>query len=221
MARSRETDPREAAARAALDLAAGARWSDLRLSDIATAAKVSLTDLYPMTGADALVPEAERLFDRAMSAEAASKDDTPRERLFDVIMRRFEAMEDHRPGCESLLAHVLDSPVRRTAALIRRGETARWALVCAGLEGGEGPLSDRARQLGLALVIQQTESAWRKETSGDFALTMAKLDKGLRELDERMETLRNPLDAFRAGRKPPSGTGDPEKTTHRDPDPAT
>jgi hypothetical protein len=46
------------------------------------------------------------------------------------------------------------------------------------------PLS--LKVLAIAFVIARTERAWRKETSGDFALTMAALDKSLRAAEERM-----------------------------------
>lgn len=42
------------------------------------------------------------------------------------------------------------------------------------------------KTLAVANVIRETEKAWRKETSNDFALTMAALDKALRDAEERM-----------------------------------
>lgn len=193
-AKTKPTDAREAAARAALDLAADGDFSQLRLSDIAARAGIELTELHPMTNADGLLPDIDRLFDRAMSSEAADADDTPRERLFDVIMRRFEAMEEHRPGVESIHDHISASPLRIGAVMLRRVQTARWALVCAGLETEGDLISEPARELGLARVIRKAESAWRGEESADFARTMAALDKGLRDWEEKLKWFRNPFD---------------------------
>jgi hypothetical protein len=49
---------------------------------------------------------------------------------------------------------------------------------------------------------RQTERAWRRETSGDFALTMAALDKGLRRAEERLGQFRRFTGRGRAGTPP-------------------
>jgi hypothetical protein len=199
--------PREKAALAALELAADRRWSDITLSDVATASGLSLSDLYPMTGAETLIPEIERHFDRAMSAEGVEAGELDREKLFDVIMLRFEAMEARRAGTVAMLSHIEASPVRRASALYRRRDTARWALVSAGLEASDdpllGPLIGQAAEVSLAWTIWQAEKAWMEDTDKDFARTMAKLDKGLREWESRLDRLKNPFGIGKR-REPPS-----------------
>jgi len=185
--------PREKAALAALHLAADRRWSDITLSDVATASGLSLSDLYPMTGVEALIPEIERHFDRAMSAEGVGSGDLDREKLFDVIMLRFEAMEAHRAGSVSMLSYIDANPVRRASALYRRRNTARWALVSAVLEASDNPLLSQAAEVSLAWTIWQAEQAWMEDTDKDFARTMAKLDKGLRDWESRLDRLKNPF----------------------------
>ena len=137
---------------AALGLAAETAWADLTLADIAGAADIPLSEFHGLAGKDDLAAHADTYFDKAMSEEGVSRDESPRERLFDVIMLRFEAMEEYRAGLMSLMAY-------------------------------------RDRTPSLLLTLPLAERAWRKETSGDFARTMAALDKGLRDAEDRMEQL--------------------------------
>lgn len=170
---------------AALDLAATKSWSELTLGEIAIKAGLTLNDFHGIATRETLADAVDAYFDRAMSCEAITTDDLPRERLFEVIMLRFEAMEDYRDGLKSLLRYRETQPsifLRLPAACTA---SARWALASAGLDDDTGaPLS--LKVLAIAFVIARTERAWRKETSGDFALTMAALDKTLRAAEESM-----------------------------------
>jgi predicted protein tyrosine phosphatase len=174
---------------AALGLAAETGWRDLTLGAIATAAGLTLDDLFGVATKDDLAAAMDTHFDRAMSAEGVSPDANPRERLFDVIMLRFEAMEPWRKGLISLMRHRETSPRSLVQLPAAKLNSARWALVSAGLDTDAGaPLSVKA--LGISYVITQAERAWRKETSADFALTMAALDKALRETEDRLDWFR-------------------------------
>ncbi len=175
--------------KAALELAAARAWADIPLADIAAKAKLQLSDFHGVASREDLVEELDSYFDKAMSAEGVPDEASARERLFDVIMLRFEAMEPHRAGVvalqkfrETSLTHLVNLPSHRHA-------TAAWALASAGLDGDTGAPASLKR-IAIAFVITQTERAWRKETSGDFALTMAALDKGLRRAEERLGQLR-------------------------------
>lgn len=171
---------------AALELAAETAWADLTLSDIADAAGLALSDFHGVAGKDELAAYAETYFDSFMSEEGVSHDETPRERLFDVIMLRFEAMEDHRAGLISLMKHRDRVPSLLLKLAAARKRSADWALVSAGLDSQSGaPVPLKA--VGIAYVIGKAERAWRKETSRDFALTMAALDRGLRDAEDRMQ----------------------------------
>ena len=175
--------------KAALDLAASRPWSVIPLTDIAAKAKLSLSDFHGVASREDLVEALDGYFDKAMSAEGVPDEASPRERLFDVIMLRFEAMEPYRAGLvnimkfrETSLTHVVRLPNHRHAS-------AAWALASAGLDhDGGAPAS--LKRIGIALVIAQAERAWRRETSGDFALTMAALDKGLRRAEDRLGQFR-------------------------------
>lgn len=191
--------------KAALELAASRAWTDIPLADIAAKAKLQLSDFHGVASREDLVEALDGWFDKAMSAEGVPDDTSARERLFEVIMLRFEAMEPYRAGLteilkfrETSLTHLVRLPQHRHA-------TAAWALASAGLDDDTGAPASLKR-IAIAFVIAQAERAWRRETSGDFALTMAALDKGLRRAEDRLGQFRR----F-TGRKTPD-TPTPEET---------
>ncbi|MEM6898643.1 MAG: hypothetical protein AAF583_02570 [Pseudomonadota bacterium] len=174
--------PLDLALEAALTLAAEKPWRDVSLQEIADEANLNLSDLYGVTDKSKLVVELEPWADKAMSAEKADMTEAPRERLFDSIMRRFEYLEVHRAGVLSMLKG--RSPQNMANLLKARRQTAAWAITAAALDTGD-PMKVAAQTLGLIRVITQTENAWRTDDAGDYARTMAVLDAGLIELEER------------------------------------
>ncbi len=170
-------------ARAALSLAGSVPWREVTLIRLADAAARPVSDFYGATLGEAL-DCVEEAFDRAI-ADATDELDpkqTVRDRLFELIMRRFEAMEPHR---EAVLAmeHGLDrDPTLMAAAHQRHVRCARWVLAIAGMEA-DG-MTGQARAQGLGVIIGQARAAWRGDSAGDFAKTMASLDKNLRRAEE-------------------------------------
>lgn len=169
---------------AALELAETRPWSTLTLSDIAAASGLTLNDFHAIASVESLAEAAERTFDRAMSGEGIDPEETPRERLFDVIMLRFEAMEERRAGVLSLQQYREQSPVRLARHLAARKASADWALVSAGLDGADQSVPRDIRSVAVAYAMTQAERAWRKETDPGFARTMSKLDEELRKLED-------------------------------------
>ncbi len=174
----------EAGIHAALKLAETRNWGELTLAEIAEEAGLTLTDFHGTADRDDISAGVESLFDAGMNEGSFSEDETSRTRLFDVIMMRFEAMEERRDGAVSYLRwrdHSLSGLSLRVRA---RAATARWALACAGLDGPSR--LPRAVQLaGLGWAIAQAERAWRQETSPDMTRTMAALDAELIKAEER------------------------------------
>lgn len=174
--------------RAALKLAQTEKWSRLTLNEIADAAGLSLKDFHGRADKDDLTAAVEVHFDAAMSEGSFDAEETARTRMFDVIMMRFEAMEEVRDGALSYLRwrdRSLDGLGLRIKA---RAETAKWALASAGLDAASN--IPRGIQLtALAWAIAQTERAWRQDVSEDLSQTMAALDAELIKIEERLEWL--------------------------------
>lgn len=189
---ARETKPRrkpknviDAGIKAALKLGATKPWAGITLAEIAETAGLSLSDYFGKADKASLSEAIEPWLDKAMSAERIDMEESPRERLFDVIMLRFEAMEPYRAGLLSLMEWRQNSPARAASLFAARKHTAEWALTSAGLDSSaEIPFPVKA--LNIAWVISRTTRAWRKEEDADFARTMAMLDAELRGCDERL-----------------------------------
>ncbi len=170
-------------ARAALSVAAGSPWREVTLARLAHAAARPISDLYGASLGEA-VDCVEEAFDRAIaeSAEALDPSQSVRDRLFELIMRRFEAMEPHRAAVLAMEQGLDRDPVLMAAAHQRNVRCARWVLALAGLEA-DG-MTGQARSQGLGVIIGQARTAWRGDDAGDFAKTMASLDKNLRRAEE-------------------------------------
>jgi hypothetical protein len=168
-------------ARAALTLAATTPWREATLARLAEEAGRPLADFYGASLGEA-VDCAEEAFDRAIAEVALDPGQSVRDRLFDLIMRRFEAMEPHRVAVLAMEQGQDRDPVLMGAGHQRHVRCARWVLVLAGLEA-DG-MTGQARAQGLGVIIGQARAAWRGDDAGDFAKTMASLDKNLRRAEE-------------------------------------
>ncbi|MCR9268522.1 MAG: hypothetical protein ACX94B_03645 [Henriciella sp.] len=174
---------------AALKLAETRKWGELTLAEIAEEAGLSLKDFHGLADKDDLSAAVEHIFDAGMSEGSIDPDETARTRLFDVIMLRFEAMEEVRDGAMSYLRWRDWSFDGLALRLKARAETAKWALTCAGLDGSSQiPRGVQLASLGWA--IAQAERAWRQETSEDLSRTMAALDAELIKIEERVGWLK-------------------------------
>ncbi|MBC7767307.1 MAG: hypothetical protein H7124_00820 [Phycisphaerales bacterium] len=170
-------------ARAALSLAASGSWREATLVKLADAASRPVTDFYGASLGEA-ADCAEEAFDRAIAdnLDQLSAGQSVRDRLFDLIMRRFEAMEPHRAAVLAMEHGADRDPTLLAAAHQRHVRCARWVLALAGLEA-DG-MTGNARAQGLGVIIGQARAAWRGDSAGDFAKTMASLDKNLRRAEE-------------------------------------
>ncbi|MEZ5995190.1 MAG: hypothetical protein R3C25_05505 [Hyphomonadaceae bacterium] len=179
------TDPamRRDLARAALSLASSTPWREVTLVKLADAASRPVTDYYGASPGEA-VDCVEEAFDRAIGDNLDQLDPTQsvRDRLFELIMRRFEAMEPHRAAVMAMEHGQDRDPTLMAAAHQRHVRCARWVLALAGLEA-DG-MTGQARAQGLGVIVGQARAAWRGDDAGDFAKTMASLDKNLRRAEE-------------------------------------
>jgi hypothetical protein len=170
-------------ARAALSLAAVAPWRELTLAKLAHASSRPISDFYGASLGEA-VDCVEEAFDRAIADNMDELDPSQsvRDRLFELVMRRFEAMEPHRAAVLAMEQGQDRDPVLMASAHQRHVRCARWVLALAGLEA-DG-MTGQARAQGLGVIIGQARAAWRGDDAGDFAKTMAALDKNLRRAEE-------------------------------------
>src|SRR5579883_1152010 len=119
---------------AALELAAERGWRHVSLAEIAGAAKLPLAELYALYPSKAAILAAfVRRIDGEVLGEGEAEGDSPRDRLFDVVMRRFEALKPHRAGVEAILHDAGRDPLALLCGGPRLLRSMAWMLEAAGL----------------------------------------------------------------------------------------
>lgn len=155
-------------------------WSRLTLTDIATAADMSLADLRKeMSSKYDLIGALNRHVDAEVLNEIGTidSDDNARERLFEVMMARFDALQPFKDAL-GVMAMAARSDIKLASFTHTHIQTSMgWMLEAAGL--GDGGWRGSFRRNGLALVYVRASMAWLKDESEDLSATMKALDKAL------------------------------------------
>jgi AcrR family transcriptional regulator len=171
---------REKIVAAFLALLAAEPFERIALTDVATAAGVSLAELrdeFPSTLA--ILAAHVKATDRAvLAADVSDMTEEPeRERLFDVLMRRLEILAPHREAVRSLLRSARRDPPLALALNGLAVRSQHWMLTAAGI-GASGPRG-MIRAQGLALLFASVLRAWVDDDDPGHARTMAALDRAL------------------------------------------
>lgn len=186
-------DPRDAVIDAAMARIARDGWRRLALADVAADAGVPLADVltpFP-TKYDIVNAFQDRIDARMLAAadtHAASGDagiDT-RDRLFDLLMERLDALAPHRAAMAEIAKDSLCDPAA-IRFLPRMARTMARVLAAAGIDAS-GPCG-LLRAKGLALVYADAFRVWLGDDGADQAKTMAALDKGLRRAETAVRFL--------------------------------
>lgn len=177
-------DPEQRLVEAALGLAARRGWRRISLHEIAVEAGLPLHEAYALhRSKPAILAAFRRRVDAAVLEGAAEEDEEPpRDRLFDTLMRRFDALRPHRDGLRAVLRDSIGDPLALFAVpgLLR---SMAWMLEAAGISTGGWRGRLRVRVLaGLYLSVLRV---FLDDDSADLSRTMAALDRALR----RGETL--------------------------------
>ncbi|MCA4918236.1 MAG: TetR family transcriptional regulator [Roseomonas sp.] len=120
-----------------------------------------------------------------------------RDRVFDVLMRRVDAMQPHREGILRLFEDMRRDPALALALAPHIGIAMRWMLEAAEVEAKS--CEARLLALGLAGVWLATIRAWARDDSPDMGATMAALDSAL----DRAERIARPLGLLQGEAAPP------------------
>jgi AcrR family transcriptional regulator len=190
---------------AALSLTAQQGWRRLSLAAVAAEADVPILALYrAFRSKPAILCGFSRRIDEAVlaarldSEAAADSDERPRDRIFDLLMRRFDALQPYRAALEVLGRELPTDPVAALGAAAGLLRSIGWMLEAAGIStAGLGGIV--AVKLTAAAYVA-TLRVWLRDDSPDLAPTMAALDRRLRAIERW----------FGSGRRPP-----PEATASR------
>nr|HXY90147.1 TetR/AcrR family transcriptional regulator [Xanthobacteraceae bacterium] len=155
-------------------------FEQIGLAAIADKAGVSLADMRGEFGSTFdIIASFMREIDRKVLAggEGEDAEATARDRLFDVLMRRFEALQPHREAVRSLARSAARHP-RFAFALNRLAvRSQQWMLSAAGIDSA-GVLGGLRAQ-ALALIFARVMRVWLDDDDPGLARTMAELDRDL------------------------------------------
>lgn len=168
---------------AALALAPAKGWRRLTLADVAAEAGIGLAAMYAVyPSRQALLSGLLRYVDTRVLAEGVvAADQSTRERLFEIVMRRFDVLQSHRLGFTEILREVVFDPLSLLPAAPDFARSMTWMLEAAGVS--TAGVAGNLRVKGLAAVYLNTLRIWIGDESVDQSRTMAALDRGLRELE--------------------------------------
>ena len=165
---------------AALHLAATQGWAATTLGDVAREAGMKLADLLAShPSKSALLTAFQQRMDAAMLAGwTGAGDETVHDRLFDAIMRRFDAMRPHKAGIHAIMRDIRCDPAGLCAAAAGARRSLDWLLAAADADGFS--LMNCVRRVGVALAYGDALRTWLDDDTPDMAKTMARLDRGLK-----------------------------------------
>jgi AcrR family transcriptional regulator len=150
------------------------------LAEVAKRARVSLAELREQFGSPLAILAAHvQEIDRQVLAgvDADLEDEPARERLFDVLMRRLEALAPYKAAVRSLMRSALCNPGLAFALNGMGIRSQQWMLTAAGISAS-GP-KGAVRAQGLALLFATVLRTWVEDDDPGLARTMAALDRAL------------------------------------------
>ncbi len=171
--------PRERVIEAFMLLLAEQPIERIGLAEIAERAGVTLADLRGEFGTPLAILGAQiKELDRKVLAEVDPdmEEESPRERLFDVLMRRVELLSPHREAVRGLLRSARRDPPLALALNAMAVRSQQWMLTSAGI-GASGP-KGMVRAQGLALLFANVLRTW-VDDEDDNTQTLAALDREL------------------------------------------
>ncbi len=197
---------------ATLALAAERPFGDIRMSEIAARAGVGLDDLNGAFRSRVEIVSAfvQRIDRAVLAGEGETTEESSRERVFDVLMRRFDALTPYRAGLRAIL-HAARTDLLLALALNGMGLRAMaWMLEAA--DAGRTGLRGAIRAQGLAVIWTRSLGVWLEGETPDLDKTMAALDRGLTQGEQAVHFVERIGDCARApfkSRRAESPNGEP------------
>jgi AcrR family transcriptional regulator len=193
----------EAALDAFLTLVAEKGFASVTLRGVAEAAGLGLADLYRLyPDKVALVAAFIARIDAEVLSGTPSRTDpeeTARDRLFDVMMRRYDLLRPHRSALREIRRAATRDPMLALAMgpALRRSMAALLEAAALPSEGLTGAL----RQNGLLAIHYAVSRAFDGDETADLSKTMAALD-GRLKMAERWSQLFEKYNKNRESRRP-------------------
>ena len=164
----------------ALGLAATHRWRDISLPQIAEYAGVPLGNaLITLSSKAKILKALNKRIDVAVLGSLGKDplDGNTKDKLFDILMRRFDALEGHQAAMASIAADLSRDPMIAACLTPQFKKSMSLSLQAAGVttDGWRGLIKIEA----LGIIYINAFRAWLKDEDAGLAATMSALDKGL------------------------------------------
>jgi AcrR family transcriptional regulator len=159
-------------------------WRRLSLAAVAAEAELPIVRVYrEFASKTAILVALHRRVDVAVLASPPppEPDERPRDRVFDLLMRRFDALLPYKPALAVLARELPRDPASALCAGAALLGSMRWMLEAAGIATG-GLAGALAVRLTAAAYLA-TMRVWLDDESPDLARTMAALDQRLRRIE--------------------------------------
>ncbi|HXL68387.1 MAG TPA: TetR/AcrR family transcriptional regulator [Xanthobacteraceae bacterium] len=172
---------REKIVAAFVALLAEGPFQRINVAAVAERAKLLLADVRGEFGSTfAMLAAWMRAVDETVLAEPGDPElaaASPRERLFDVLMRRLEALGEYHDAVRSLARSVRRDPLLAVGfnRLALRSE--QWMLAAAGIDSAG--LKGHARAQAMVVLFSRVVRVWLRDDDPGLARTMAALDREL------------------------------------------
>ncbi|OJX09855.1 MAG: hypothetical protein BGO77_05425 [Caedibacter sp. 37-49] len=167
----------------ALEMLKDTSWDALTME--ALAAKMSLTpiQLYTLfpTRCDLLKGIVQLLDEKMISLYQEGKESLSlHEKLFDIIMCRFEALESYKKALKNIFLTVWRDPISFPSGIFSGFHSMRLILETVGVpvEGIKGGLNIKI----LSFFYLYTLKIWFEDETQDMAKTLAQVDQGLKNI---------------------------------------
>jgi AcrR family transcriptional regulator len=159
-------------------------WRAVSLAAVADEAGLPILQVYRLfPSRTAILCGLFRRIDEAVLAAPleAAADERPRDRVFDLLMRRFDALQPHRGALNALRRDLPTDPVTTLAAGAALLCSMRLTLEAAGIacHGIGGIIAVKLTAASYVSVAR----IWARDESPDLAPTMAALDRRLRGIE--------------------------------------
>jgi AcrR family transcriptional regulator len=177
---------------ASLALATCQPWSEITLQDIARDAKMTLPELHELIQDkfDILIALGRRIDKKTLeNIGSMNLNDPNHDRLFEVLMVRFDVMNEHRTGLCALLKDLRRNPKDALLSFPLLCQSMGWMLEAAHIPVGEG-VKGMARLLGLGTAFIRATHIWMDDETQDLSKTMAALDRILKQTENLGRILR-------------------------------
>ena len=177
----KKPDPSSQIIDTALTLAVSRGWAHLSVSDIAIAAAVPIDEaltLFPTKRA--ILDTFQGRIDQTVvdNTDLNSLDAGMRDRLFDILIRRLEALTPWKEGIAAITRDTLSDPLASFHGLASLNTSMSLMAECAGLSSNG--LCGQVRSNGLTVIYLLALRRWLRDSSSDMGATMAELDQRLR-----------------------------------------